>query len=49
MVVDKGCDGRLKKITEESARGCVGACWIPDVAVKVTSADFRAFGVVQVD
>ena len=49
MVVEKGYYGRLKKVVKEGTRGCVGACWIPDVDVKVTCADFRAFGVLQVE
>jgi hypothetical protein len=48
MVVEEGCDGCLKEVTEEGARGCVGACRISDVAVEVACADFRALGVLQV-
>ena len=40
MVVEEGCDGRLEEIAEEGARGCcVGACWVPDVAVEMACAD----------
>ena len=39
MVVKKGCDGSLEEIAEESVRWCVGACWIPNVAINVSSAD----------
>ena len=39
MVVEEGCDRRLEEIAEEGARGCVGVCRIPDVAVEVTCAD----------
>ena len=46
MVVEEGCDGCLKEVAEEGARGCAGACRIPDVAVKVPFANFRAFGVL---
>ena len=35
MVVEEGGDGRLEEIAEEGARGCVGACWVPDVAVEI--------------
>ena len=38
MVVEKGCDGSLEEVAEESARWCVGACRIPDVAIDVSSA-----------
>ena len=44
MVVEKSCDGGLEEVAEESSRWCVGACWIPDVAVDVSSADGWAFG-----
>ena len=43
MVVEEGGDGRLEEIAEEGARGCVGARWVPDVAVEVAGADWWAF------
>jgi hypothetical protein len=48
MVVEEGCDGCLKEVVEEGARGCVGACWISDVAVEVACANFMACGVLKV-
>ena len=39
MVVEEGCDGRLEEIAEEGARGCVGACRVPDIAVEMACAD----------
>ena len=39
MVVEEICDGGLEEISEEGARGCVGACQIPDIAVEVACAD----------
>ena len=35
----EGCDGRLEENAEEGARGCVGACRVPDVAVEMACAD----------
>ena len=35
MVVEEGGDGRLEEIAEEGARGCVGACRVPDVAIEM--------------
>ena len=49
MVVEKSCDGGLEEVAEESSRWCVGACWVPDVAVDVSSADGWAFGGLLVE
>ena len=38
MVVEEGCERRLEEIAEEGARGCVGVCRIPNIAVEVTCA-----------
>ena len=43
MVVEEGSEGRLEDIPEEGAGGCVGARWVPYVAVKVACADGWAF------
>ena len=43
MVVEEGGDGRLEEVAEEGARGCNGARWVPDVAVKLACADGWAF------
>ena len=37
--MEEGSDGRLEEIAEEGARGCVGAHWVPDVAVEMACAD----------